>query len=386
MAQKTKATIPGRQCSTENKEQDQHTRPVAGGQSVSTMHFCILGTAPMAQLNHNMLISKQSSNLSLVALVSSKIVGLIPSAEGTALQHTQYFPQWGECEQVAGTVILNTSFRVAQMQLGASPQSLVDSTDLNHKGNQHYPVLDHALKYTRHSGEIKPTQLFGDLTYTKNAGQTPELESALPSGSSLVFLRWRRLISPRTAALINWPVLSPGSLNFSIPSISSWAILAVTDCDFEFFGPVAISKLHYNWCKTIYTKTRVLKVLTCKTPLIYLVSYTLLCSGAETAKPGSGGTLTGPLTKPLVEVTIMAELQHTQTHPKFTWLFLGIPKGQTCTPVVIRTTADTEEEARAWYPRWDLTFAAKIRYECSLYQYRNGAFELTVSGLEVRHA
>ncbi|EFK2498491.1 host cell division inhibitor Icd-like protein [Citrobacter freundii] len=82
----------------------------------------------------------------------------------------------------------------------------------------------------------------------------------------------------------------------------------------------------------------------------------------------------------------MAELQHTQTHPKFTWLFLGIPKGQTCTPVVIRTTADTEEEARAWYPRWDLTFAAKIRSECSLYQYRNGAFELTVSGLEVRHA
>ena len=72
--------------------------------------------------------------------------------------------------------------------------------------------------------------------------------------------------------------------------------------------------------------------------------------------------------------------------PAYTWLFLGTPKGQTCTPVVIRTAADTEEEARAWYPRWDLTFAAKIRSECSLYQYRNGAFELPVSGLEVRHA
>ncbi len=72
--------------------------------------------------------------------------------------------------------------------------------------------------------------------------------------------------------------------------------------------------------------------------------------------------------------------------PAYTWLFLGIPKGQTCTAVVIRTAADTEEEARAWYPRWDLTFAAKIRSERSLYQYRNGAFELTVSGLEVHHA
>ena len=348
MAQKTKATMPGRQCSTENKEPNKHTRPVAGGQSVSTMHFCILGTAPMAQLNHNMLISKQSSNLSLVALVSSKIVGLIPGAEGTALQHTQYFPQWGECELIAGALILRTSFRVAQMQLGTYPQ-LWGNSNIECRGQRNFaPAVF--------------THDFGDLTYTKNVGQTPDLESALPSGSSLVFLRWRRLISPRTAALINWPVLSPGSLNFSIPSISSWAILAVTDCDFEFFGPVAISKLHYNWCKTIYTKTRVLKVLTCKTPLIYLVSYTLPCSGAETAKPGSGGTLTGPLTKPLVEVTIMAELQHTQTHPKFTWLFLATPKHYPeCAPVVLRFDADTEANARIAFPGWELVFAAKIR-------------------------
>ncbi|HCC5810055.1 host cell division inhibitor Icd-like protein [Citrobacter freundii] len=82
----------------------------------------------------------------------------------------------------------------------------------------------------------------------------------------------------------------------------------------------------------------------------------------------------------------MAELQHTQTHPKFTWLFLGIPKGQTCTPVVIRIAADTEKEAREWYSRWDLTFAAKIRSECPLYQHINGAYELTITGLEVHHA
>lgn len=109
------------------------------------------------------------------------------------------------------------------------------------------------------------------------------------------------------------------------------------------------------------------------------------------------GTLTGPLTT-AVNVDNEAAMKDHITHPQgrdsdnqklmpaYTWLFLGIPKGQTCTPVVIRTAADTEEEARAWYPRWDLTFAAKIRSECSLYQYRNGAFELTVSGLEVHHA
>lgn len=80
----------------------------------------------------------------------------------------------------------------------------------------------------------------------------------------------------------------------------------------------------------------------------------------------------------------MAGTQHTQTHPKFTWLFLGIPKGQNCMPVVIRIAADNEEEAREWYSRWDLTFAAKIRSECSLYQYASGAYELNVMG--VHHA
>lgn len=66
--------------------------------------------------------------------------------------------------------------------------------------------------------------------------------------------------------------------------------------------------------------------------------------------------------------------------PKFTWLFLGTPKGQHAAPMVIRVTADTEEEARQWYASWDLTFAAKIRSECSLYQFASGSLELTVRG------
>lgn len=48
---------------------------------------------------------------------------------------------------------------------------------------------------------------------------------------------------------------------------------------------------------------------------------------------------------------------------KFTWLFLGTPKGHTCTPVVLRTVADTEDNARAAFCGWELTFAAKIRTE-----------------------
>lgn len=97
--------------------------------------------------------------------------------------------------------------------------------------------------------------------------------------------------------------------------------------------------------------------------------------------------LTGPLTKPLYEVTVMADQQHTQTHPKFTWLFLATPKRHAdVRPVIVRFNADTEEKARDAFPGWDLVFAAKIRSECPLYQYANGTFELNLSGLEVRHA
>lgn len=44
MAHKTKAAMPGRQCSTENREQNQQTRPVAGGQSqyLDYSGFCSL--------------------------------------------------------------------------------------------------------------------------------------------------------------------------------------------------------------------------------------------------------------------------------------------------------------------------------------------------------
>lgn len=99
--------------------------------------------------------------------------------------------------------------------------------------------------------------------------------SVQPFGSSLAFFRWRRLISPCMAELMNCPVLSPGFFTSSIPSMISCAIRAVTDCDFAFFEPVAMPTFSKGECKTLYTKVYFLEVLTCKTPIAYCVSYTL---------------------------------------------------------------------------------------------------------------
>lgn len=339
MTHKTKATMPGRQCSTENKELNQHTRPVAGGQSVSTMHFYILGTAPMAQLNHNMLISKQSSNLSLAALVSSKIVGCVLITRqpgGAALQHTQYFPQWGECEPVAHTLFFAHLIR----------------------------------KCTNPSFALARS---GEWAYTKNVGQTPDLAFAQPFGSMP-----RLSSSRRNKRLIQPDLLSSPSSFMAMASLSDNSLSSLN-------------------CTTWRSLLSLVDIVNSCDLVCSGVDNVLHCMTLSKAKPGSARTLTGPLTTNVIasnEAAMKDHITHPQGRdsdnqklmPAYTWLFLGTPKGQTCTPVVIRTTADTEEEARAWYPRWDLTFAAKIRSECSLYQYRNGAFELTVSGLEVRHA
>lgn len=66
------------------------------------------------------------------------------------------------------------------------------------------------------------------------------------------------------------------------------------------------------------------------------------------------------------------------TCPKYTWLFLATPKKHDCTPIVLRTMADTEEEARNTFPCWNLTFAAKIRTESSLRDSGCGSYGLNL--------
>ncbi|HAW0916510.1 TPA: host cell division inhibitor Icd-like protein [Escherichia coli] len=186
---------------------------------------------------------------------------------------------------------------------------------------------------------------------------------------SLALRRWRRLISPRMAALINCPVLSPSSFTFSMPSIISWAIRAVTDCDLAFFGPVAMSNSLCFWCKTIYTKKNYFEGLTCKTLLFHIVSYTLLMQGTETTKPRTVGAVTGLLTTNDSNSIEVAMLNHT-THPqgrdshnlnKYIWRFIALSTAQ---PRVITIEATSKQEARQQSPAGCvMVFAARIRQE-----------------------
>lgn len=89
--------------------------------------------------------------------------------------------------------------------------------------------------------QIKLERITNNATFAAGGQSVTGKKFRWGYSCSLSLRRWRRLISPRMAALINCPVLSPSSFTFSMPSIISWAIRAVTDCDFAFFGPVAMS-------------------------------------------------------------------------------------------------------------------------------------------------
>lgn len=307
IAHKTKATMPGRQCSTENKEHNQHTRLVAGGQSLSAP--VITGTAPMAL----------SVRLSLSGAAISKIVGCVLRRGYTALAHTPSPQIWGELAQRAGCTAL-----------------------------QHTPYLNHGrgcepmAHITGNSRSFYPD--FGYRTYTKSAGQTPELESAQPSvvmvehsttfaascecGSGQSFLSsfnqlypaltahtikitiiqlkialgvnilyssdlalvcflWRRLISPSKAVTTNCPVLSPGSFNCSIAPAMSCGTLAAIVCDLRLIALVAMLIYSKKGVQQYGRNKKSVQHLTCSTPLHKLVFNTLYCLNTNTAKPGS---------------------------------------------------------------------------------------------------
>lgn len=102
-------------------------------------------------------------------------------------------------------------------------------------------------------------------------------------------------------------------------------------------------------------------------------NYHLNVKQLKITKPAGATNTNGPLTKPLVEVTVMAGSQHTQTHPKFTWRFLSTSEHfPAAKPLVIYVNASSEQEARDAMPGASLIFAAHLPFH---------AFQV----MEVRH-
>lgn len=92
------------------------------------------------------------------------------------------------------------------------------------------------------------------------------------------------------------------------------------------------------------------------------VDNVLHCMTSSKAKPAGATNTNGPLTKPLSEVTVMADQQHTQTRPKYTWRFLALNRlDKKAKPCRLSVEAATEREARRILaPHFILSLAARL--------------------------
>ncbi|EKN6316734.1 host cell division inhibitor Icd-like protein [Yersinia enterocolitica] len=331
---KTKAALQGRQCNYKKLKPSQITTLI---DQVNSGHKL---TAPLAQLIRDTRKSAHTGNSTDLKSLAAWWVS--PNLDRPQPIDISDFPQWGEYTPMADTL------RKSNLAEGESPPS-----------KQNHGVI------------------------------------VQPFGSSLAFLRWRRLISPLAAVTRNPAVLSPSTFSCSISSITSCGIRTVVICDFAFFAPVAITGSPYIRCMSVYAEIIIKKGLKC---------ISLMCSvknigeiHLEMARPGSVGALTGPLTtndRLRIEVAMKNHITPISgrtaytlntARSKFTWLFIGTPTNTpNCTPIVLRTEADTETEARELFPAWSLTFAAKIRTECSVTDHRSGVVVFDL--MEVRHA
>ena len=157
-------------------------------------------------------------------------------------------------------------------------------------------------------------------------------------------------ISRFKAAVTNCPVLSPGALTFSTASITSCGTRAATVWDLAFIALVAIP-IHSSTSMRQYAREKQsvqhLTVLVAFSTLVF----NTLCTGktqeSQITTPRAVEAAPRRLTKPLIEVTVMAGSQHTQTHPKFTWRFLALSITENS---IVHITAATEREARDMSP------------------------------------
>ena len=330
MIHKTKAAMQGRQCHYQKLKQSQDTRVNAGGQSLSAP--VIAGTAPLARFGG---MSKSGH-----------------SRQGcTALAHTPFPQIWGELDQRVGCT--------AMQHTPEESRSFDRYPDIGYRCNE--------------------SCIGQNQSYKNSGGQTPEdFQSAFMHfgyhslSASLAFLRWRRLISPLAAVTRNPAVLSPSYFKSSISSITSWGIRTVVICDFAFFAPVAIAETPCVRCISVYAKKIKEKALKC-------ISLWASLNGEGdihlvNAKPGCARNTNRASDHNVIGANNMADLQHTQTRPEFTWRFLSASERYpNAKPLVIYLNASSEQEARDTMPGVNLIFAARLPFH---------AFQV----MEVRHA
>ncbi|MFJ5387327.1 host cell division inhibitor Icd-like protein [Pectobacterium sp. CHL-2024] len=190
------------------------------------------------------------------------------------------------------------------------------------------------------------------------------------SGMPDFLRRCRRFASLRIDVAMYFPTVSPSSLVTSINSMISFGTREATCVDLLLALPVATTDLLCNRWLAVYRKKQQIKSLKCLAPSFKVVSTLIGLRYKETARPGSVGALTRPLTTTVITSNEAAMTNRT-THPqgrdsdtlkKFTWRFLAINRhDKKARPCRLSVEAETEREARRILaPHFILSLSARL--------------------------
>lgn len=337
MLNKTKAALQSCQCHYEKPKQVKHTWVNAGGQSLSAP--VITGTAPLGQFGFQIrtalqYVSQEGSDFKSRPLRVTKSHAHPQTTQKlgclgcTAMQHTQ-------SPKISGDTITE----IVIVGLGAT--AVGDTTEKSRSFDR-YPNIGYRCEENR---------IGQNQSYKNSGGQTPEdFQSAFmhfgyqPFGSIPFFRRASR----------------PNSfIQFARLTLSAWA--SFSNCSLS-SGGIRI------WNAGAFPapfgcRSRLMGVDMCVPigVLFSLIGTHLNTVLSKKTTPRTVRAVPRRLTKPLSEVTVMAELQSTQTRPEFTWRFLALSAiGRN----VIHITATTEREAREQSPAGCvMVFAGRLPVE-----------------------
>lgn len=302
MTGKTKAAMPGRQCNTALQKHRQITRLAAGGQTLSRRNS---EPADFIQL------LRQSPKVSFAYNSLTPLFFLTLGKKGGKSNPTLCF------------LFLQTDYRVS-----------------------HIRAL--TIQYVEYAVATKKTIAIASRHLPRSVSGINH-----SSGSALAFLRCSDLSLRPQASSTHAEKLAPEFSAFSRSTLAS--ISSIMSCgkriffvaDFALTDFVAIT-LPQVGVGTPYIKKEYKNSLDVW-PHFKLdwCGRTLFCRCGNSEARQCANTNRASDHKPLSEVTVMAELQHTQTRPKYQYRFLALSAiGRN----VIHITATTEREAREQSP------------------------------------
>ncbi|KDK62727.1 host cell division inhibitor Icd-like protein [Klebsiella pneumoniae] len=382
MTGKTKAAMPGRLSLNALLKHRQITRLAAGGQTLSQRN-------PYVQINRVRLTYGHRNPLKLFQTVN------LQSAQNSLKLLSQL--NYREMRELANTLIIpkntNGAVRLPQIEVLEEINNLVPESHLVHGSSTIGGWGSEAFLYHEENHNIAVLHRNPDLAYERVVPQSHEVNQlslsksdCLPTIRGLVNYKIfvvQRLCGTQRPAQNNPEIIGAvHSITESNPvqPFGSMPRLSSSRRKRRFIHPDLLSSPSSFIAKASRSDSS-LSSLSCTTwrslfSLVDIVnSCGLVCSGVDNvlhcmtfskAKPGSGGTLTGPLTTTVSESN-EAAMKDLITHPQgrnnYIWRFLALSAiGRN----VIHITATTEREAREQSPAGCvMVFAGRLPVEDS---------------------